>query len=218
MKIPVYNSEGTETSQALLPKEIFDVTVNADLLHQAIVAQMGNRRRIIAHTKTRSEVRGGGRKPWKQKGTGRARHGSTRSPIWRKGGITFGPRNDINFKQIMSKPLKRKALFMALSSKAKDNEIIILESLKVEQNKTKAFSALIETIKSKILKQDKSPKNNILVIFGDKEINLARIAKNIKGIETTEARNINALDLIRYKYIVMSKEAIKIIDKIFSGK
>ena len=108
MKVPLYNQEGKESGQALLPKEIFDVKFNSDLVHQVAVSQAANRRRVIAHTKGRGDVRGGGKKPWRQKGTGRARHGSRRSPIWKGGGVTFGPTKERVFKKDIPKKMRRK--------------------------------------------------------------------------------------------------------------
>ena len=129
MKVSVYNQEGKEVGKVLLPKEIFEVKVNPDLVHQVVVCQMANRRQPIAHTKDRGEVRGGGRKPWSQKGTGRARHGSIRSPLWIGGGVTFGPRKEKIFKKKIPKKMRRKALFMVLSGKAKENLLLVLDKL-----------------------------------------------------------------------------------------
>jgi large subunit ribosomal protein L4 len=120
-----------------LPKEIFDVEINPDLIHQVVVAQTANRRRVIAHTKGRGEVRGGGKKPWRQKGTGRARHGSIRSPLWKGGGVTFGPTKERTFKKEINKKMKRKALFMVLTAKAKNNLLLVLDKIILEQPKTK---------------------------------------------------------------------------------
>ena len=121
LKIKVYTQDGKETKELALNPAVFGVAVKESVVHQVMVAQMANSRVAIAHTKTRAEVRGGGRKPWKQKGTGRARHGSTRSPIWVGGGVTFGPRSDRNFSQKVNKKMKTKALFMCLSDKVNNN-------------------------------------------------------------------------------------------------
>lgn len=207
MKATVYNQEGKEVSQTLLSKEIFGVELNPDLLHQVVVAQMANRRRVIAHTKTRGEVRGGGRKPWKQKGTGRARHGSIRSPLWKGGGTVFGPRKEKNYKQKINKKMRRSALLMVLSSKAKDNELVILEDLKIEKPKTK----LIVEILNKLPVKDKTT----LIALPEKDENIIKASRNIARIETIEARNLNALDLLNYKYLLMPKEAIKAIETTF---
>jgi len=216
MKVAAYNQEGKEVSQTLLPKEIFDVKMSPDLVHQVVVAQMGNRRRIIANTKTKDEVRGGGRKPWKQKHTGRARHGSIRSPLWRKGGIIFGPRKEEVYKQKINKKMGRKSLFMVLSSKVKDNEILVLEDLNLEKKgKTKTLVALIENLKSKI---ENFKKGKILIVLPQKDEALTRAARNISDIGLVEARNLNTLDLLNYKYLLMPKETIKVIKETFGEK
>src|SRR3989339_1594785 len=137
MNLPIYNIEGHETGKISLNPKIFGVKTKSWILHQVIVAQQANSRVNVAHTKTRGEVRGGGKKPWKQKGTGRARHGSIRSPLWRGGGITFGPLNTRNFKIKVNKKAKKKALLMTLTSKAINQKIILLEKLEIDQAKTK---------------------------------------------------------------------------------
>jgi len=213
MKYSVYNQEGKKVGETLLPKEIFDVSVNPDLVHQVVVSQMANRRKTIAHTKDRSEVSGGGRKPWRQKGTGRARHGSIRSPIWRGGGITFGPRKERVFKKRIPKKMKRKALFMVLSGKAKENLLLLLDKLEIEKLKTKEITKILENLKTKI--KDFTGKKCLIVLPKfDKNIILA--ARNIPDVEITEARNLNALDLLSFKYLIMPKEAIKVIEETFS--
>ena len=126
MKINLYNQKGEKVGKTDLPDEIFNVEINSDLLHQVIVSQMANKRQSSAHTKDRGDVSGGGKKPWRQKGTGRARHGSRRSPIWVGGGVTFGPKSEKNYKKTIPQKMKRKALFMALSSKVNDDELILL--------------------------------------------------------------------------------------------
>jgi len=127
MKVSVYDQQGKEIGTTLLPKEIFEVPMNLDLLHQIVTSSMANERRVIAHAKNRGEVRGGGKKPWKQKGTGRSRQGSIRSPLWKGGGVTFGPRNNRVFKKKIPKKMRKKALFMVLSEKLRHNLLILLE-------------------------------------------------------------------------------------------
>jgi len=207
MKYPVYNQQGKKISDTLLPKEIFEIPINPDLVHQVVVSQMANRRQVIAHTKGRGEVRGGGRKPWRQKGTGRARHGSIRSPIWRGGGVTFGPRSDRVFKKKIPKKMRRKALLMVLSAKAKENLIILLDSLKIEKPKTKF---MLEILKKLPIKE--SP---CLIALPKKEDSLIRAARNIPKIETIQARDLNTLDLLSFKYVLLPKESIKMIKETF---
>jgi len=207
MKIPVYNQQGKEIGQTLLPKEIFDVKLNSDLVHQIVVSQMANRRKVIAHTKDRGEVRGGGRKPWRQKGTGRARAGSIRSPLWRGGGVTFGPTKERVFKKIIPKKMRRKALFMILSEKAKNNLLILLDKLKIEQPKTK----LIVEILKKLPGEGKSS----LIALSQLDKNLILAARNLPKIRTIQAKDLNCLDLLSFKYLIMPKEAIRIIKETF---
>ncbi len=146
MKIDVYNQKGEKTGETLLPKEIFGVKLNRDLMHQVVVSQMANRRQVIAHTKGRGEVSGGGKKPWAQKGTGRARHGSIRSPLWKGGGTTFGPTKEANFKKKIPIQMKRRALFMALSEKFRNNLLVVMDALKIEKLKTKLVAEILKKL------------------------------------------------------------------------
>jgi len=213
MKATLYNQQGEEIGTTLLSKEVFDVKTNNDLLHQVIVSQMANRRKVIAHTKDRGEVRGGGKKPWRQKGTGRARHGSIRSPLWRGGGVTFGPRKEKVFKKKIPKKMKRKALFMVLSDKFKNDLLIFLDRLKLEKTKTKFLAELIGNWRSKI---KNFKKGSTLIILPTYDKNIILSARNIPGVDTTWAGNLNALDLLSYKYLVMTKDSIKIIKDTFT--
>ncbi len=207
-RVNTYNTEGKKIGTAMLPPEIFDVKINTDLVHQAVVAQLANSRQVIAHTKGRSEVRGGGRKPWRQKGTGRARHGSIRSPIWRGGGVTFGPTKERVFKKKINKKMKRKALFMVLTSKIKDDELILLDKLELKEAKTKPMAKMIENI---LKKKQKS----VLVVISQKDENIARANKNIPYTKTLRADSLNVLDLLSFKYLLMPKEAVKVIEKTY---
>jgi len=207
MKVPVYNQEGKETGQTLLPKEIFDVEMNSDLVHQVVTSQVSNRRMIIAKTKDRGEVRGGGKKPWRQKGTGRARHGSIRSPLWRHGGVTFGPTTNRNFTKKINKKMKRLALLMVLSSKAKDGTLVILEELKLEQPKTKFVANILNKLPIK--------KGSYLIGLPGKDEILYRASRNIDRTKAMEVRNLNVFDLLSFKYLIILKEAIKVIKETF---
>ena len=208
MKVDVYNQNGEVSGSVNLPKEIFEVKFNADLVHQIAVSQMANKRQISAHTKIRSEVRGGGKKPWRQKGTGRARHGSIRSPLWRGGGITFGPRNDKVYEKEVPKKMRRKALLMALSQKAKNSQLIVLDKIELEKGKTKEMAKSLEKLPC--------TKQSTLIALPnyDKKIFLA--SRNIKKTSISEARNLNVLDILNYKYLLMPKESIKTIKEPFS--
>jgi len=191
----------------LLPKEIFGLQMNSDLVHQVVVSQMANRRRVIAQTKDRGEVRGGGKKPWRQKGTGRARHGSIRSPLWRGGGVTFGPTNQRVFKKEIPKKMQRKTLFMILSAKAKNNLLLILDKLSIERTKTKSMDNILK----KLPGADKSR----LIALPRNEKNIILAARNLAKTETIEARNLNCLDLLSFKYLIMPKESIKTLKETF---
>lgn len=209
--IPVYNQEGQEVGTVRLPKEIFDVKINNDLLYQAINVQLANRRIHLAKTKDRSEVRGGGKKPWRQKGTGRSRHGSIRSPLWVGGGVTFGPRGEKVFDRKINKKAKRKALFMALSSKVQDKELIVLDELKTEA-KTKKISDLLK----KLIKGEK--RQNVLIVVSKKDENFLKAVRNINYAKPLAADSLNVLDLLSFKYLLLDKEAVKVIQKTYSTK
>ena len=209
IKVPVHNLEGEQTGTINLPKEIFGVKINNDLIYQVVNAQTANSRFHLAHTKDRSEVRGGGKKPWRQKGTGRARHGSIRSPLWKGGGVTFGPKLEENFEKKINKKAKKKALFMVLTSKIQDKELIILDELKIKEIKTKIMAGII----SKILKEIKKP--SILITISKKDENVIIASKNIPDVKTILADSLNVLDLLSFKYLLIDKEAIKVIEKIY---
>ncbi|MBI4122786.1 MAG: 50S ribosomal protein L4 [Parcubacteria group bacterium] len=209
MKTPVYNQEGKEVGQVELPKEIFEVALQQDALHQVVISQMANRRQTLAHTKDRREVSGGGKKPWRQKGTGRARAGSIRSPLWRGGGITFGPRKDKVFLQKINKKLRRKALFMALSEKARRSQIIILDELHAGSAKAKI---LTQTFKQ--LPLQKKTAKAMLVLPG-MERNIIQSANNLPNVQTMQAKDLNALDVLSFHSLVMPKETIEVIKTTF---
>lgn len=207
MMTEVYNQEGKKIGQARLPKEIFEVKVSSDLVHQVVVSQMANRRQRIAHTKERGEVRGGGRKPWAQKGTGRARAGSVRSPLWKGGGVTFGPRKEKVFKKKIPKKMRRKALLMVLSGKAKNNFLILLDKLKIAKPKTKQISEILNKLPCKT--------QSTLIVLPEVNRDLILAARNLPKIETIQAKDLNALDLLTFKYLIAPKETIKAIETTF---
>ncbi len=208
MLVNTYNQKGEKTGQTRLPKEIFDVKVNPDLVHQVMISQQANQRRLIAHTKDRGEVRGGGKKPWAQKGTGHARVGSIRSPIWKGGGVTFGPSKERVFKKKIPKKMRRKALFMVLSGKAKDNLLVLLDKLEIEKTRTKLISEILEKLPCK------ADPTLIALPAYDKKIILA--ARNLSKVRTIQAKELNVLDLLSFRYLLMPKEAMKIIKDTFS--
>ena len=207
MKAIVYNQEGKKVDEISLPKAIFDVKLNSDLLHQIVVSQMANKRQITAHTKDRSEVRGGGKKPWRQKGTGRARHGSIRSPLWKGGGVTFGPRKDKIFEKDVPKKMRRKALFMVLSEKARGDLLIVLDKIEMNNAKTKEFVKILDKLPCK--------ENSRLIALPEYDKKLFLSARNIKKTNIMEARNLNVIELMSSKYLLMEKNTIKVLEKTF---
>ena len=204
MKTVVYNQQGEKIEEILLPKEIFDVKMNTDLVQQVVVSQMANQRKVIAHTKDRAAVRGGGRKPWRQKGTGRARHGSRRSPIWKGGGVTFGPTKERVYKKDIPKKMKRKALMMVLSAKAKNNLLLILDKITLKEAKTKLMAEIIRKLLPK-------SRETCLIALPKKEESIIRAVDNLSKIQTIEARNLNCLELLSSRYLIILKESIKVI-------
>ena len=217
MKTELYNQNAEVIGEAELPDGIFGVKMNHDIVHQAIVAQMANSRQVIAHTKGRGEVRGGGKKPWRQKGTGRARHASIRSPIWKGGGVTFGPTKERNFEKKINKKTKRKALFMALSSKVQDKELMLLDSLKLNAPKTKEALSVINGLSGKMTgyKNMKKKRDSILFVMPEKDKMILQAVNNLPFIETTDAKSLNVRDLLEKKYLILLKDAVPVIEKTY---
>lgn len=208
--ISLYNIEGNKVGSLELAKSLFDVPVNEALIHEAVVAQQANSRESIAHTLTRGEVAGSSKKPWKQKGTGRARHGSTKSPIWIGGGITFGPRNDRNFTLKINKKAKRKALAMVLSDKVAQNRFIAVDDLRIQDGKTKALANLLKKLPSPSKKTGK-----ILIVLPPSEKEIAKAAKNLKRVETIPTNTLNVVDLLNTDTVLISKAAIEMITQTY---
>lgn len=207
MELSVYNQSAEEVGKMKLPDAVFGLKWNADLVYQVITSQQANRRQILAHAKTRGEVRGGGKKPWRQKGTGRARHGSIRSPIWKGGGVTHGPRKEKIYKRKINKKMAKKALYTVLSAKARDNEIIVLEDLKFAEPKTRLAAGVfknLKSVKADIVKKEK----RVLILLPGMNALIKRVVKNLPFAELDEARNLNALKVMNHKYLLFTKEAI----------
>ncbi len=192
MKTAVYNKQSEKVGEVELSDAIFARPWNAPLIHQIVVALAANRRKPIAHTKDRSEVSGGGKKPWRQKGTGRSRHGSIRSPLWRGGGITFGPRNDRDFSQKINKKMTRAALYVALSKKLADGELRIIDDLAIAQAKTKELKWV--------------PQSTLLVPAPDNKM-LYRASANLPRVKTLAAQSLNVEDVMKYKNILIDQKA-----------
>jgi large subunit ribosomal protein L4 len=206
MKSILYNQEGKDIGKVDLPDEVFNAEINFDLLHQAVRYYEALQRRPIAKTKTRAEARGGGRKPWRQKGTGRARHGSIRSPIWRGGGVTFGPTPQKSYQMKLPKKMRKKALFGVLSQKREDGKIIFLDKIKIEEAKTRKIKNLLKKL-SKI-KKDIEEKKTVFVLSQRNE-ELLRMVKNIPELSIVVVDSLNPYLLLKNKYIVIEQEAIK---------
>ncbi len=212
----IYDAKGKESGTVKLPESIFGLSWNGDLVHQVVVSMQSNERVSIAHTKDRSEVRGGGAKPWRQKGTGRARHGSRRSPIWVGGGITFGPRKEKIYTKKVNKRMKNKALYTILSRKLKDGEIIFVDNISTSEPKTVEAKKALDTL-SKIKGYEKlttKKKNTAMLLLNERDINTAKSFRNFSNIYVEEFRNINPINLLTYKYLIITKpeDAVKFLE------
>jgi len=206
METQVYNQKGKPVGKLKLPDSIFGLPWNGDLVHQVVIAMQANARTPIAHTKDRSEVRGGGKKPWRQKGTGRARHGSSRSPIWAGGGVAHGPRNEKDYSQKINKKMKTKALYTALSEKFRRGQILFVEELSFKDIKTKDAVAVIKDL-STIEGFDRilgGKKPNTYITVPAKSETLKKSFANIVNITINEVRNINPVDLLSHKNIIIA--------------
>ncbi len=210
MKAAVYNLKNEVVGEIELPDKIFGVKWNPELVQQVLVAQLANARRPWAHAKTRAEVRGGGRKPWRQKGTGRARHGSIRSPLWVGGGKAHGPSKLRDYSQKINKKMKRLALVSALSRKLKDNDVRIFEDLNVERPKTKVLAAALAPVLN-LKKKDK--KFDLLLVANKENKNLARASRNLVKTKTVPPESLNLYDILNYKNIFMDRKAVEIMGK-----
>lgn len=207
MKVDLYSQSGEKKGQVELPKEIFEIEMNEDLVHQALMRQLSNKRVAIAHVKHRGDVRGGGRKPFRQKGTGNARQGTIRAGHMRGGGVIFGPSNQRNFVKDMPKKQRRKALFCALSEKARDNEIIALEGFEGEKPNTKIF---VEMLKK--LPIDR----NALIVIPEKNEVIQKSSSNIPFATTILANYVNIHDLQKHRMVVLFKDSIDKLKETFS--
>ncbi len=214
LSIDAYNQKGEKSGKVNLPEEIFGVKLNSNLIHQTYVAQEANARIAVAHTKTRGEVRGGGAKPWKQKGTGRARHGSIRSPLWIGGGITFGPRSDRNFSKNINKKQKQKALFMALTSKLTDKEMVVVSSLSFSGIKTKDADDFLDVMTDKIFNAKGNKKTLVILPKADRELQLS--FRNIQTVKVINADSLNVVDVLNYKYTVILKDSVEVIKNTYT--
>ena len=203
--VSVYNMEGKEVGTMELSDAVFGVEIKEHLVHQAVVLQLANNRQGTQKAKTRSEVSGGGRKPWRQKGTGHARQGSTRSPQWKGGGVVFAPvPRDYSFK--MNKKEKRLALKSVLTSKVQDNKFLVLDELKLAEIKTKEMKKVLDN-----LKVDKA-----LVVVGDDCENVILSARNIPGVQTASVNSINVFDILKYNTVIATKSSVASIEEVYA--
>jgi large subunit ribosomal protein L4 len=211
MKISVYNQKAEVVGEIELNDKIFGVKPTLHLLAEAVRIQASNARKGLANTKTRGEVSGGGKKPWKQKGTGRARVGSTRSPIWRHGGITFGPTSDRNWALKINKKAKTKALFMSLSDKANDGKLIVIETINFETPKTKEFVQIMKSFETKLSNLGKKQ----LLVMPKKDDGLVRASRNIPHLSSALAASLNVTDVLKADSMVIMKDSLQVIEKTY---
>lgn len=217
MDAKVYSHEGAEVGKISLPESVFGVAWNGELVHEVVVGMQANARESAAHTKGRGEVAGSGKKPWKQKGTGRARHGSVRSPIWVKGGVAHGPRNEKDYSVKINKKVRAKALACVLSKKLVDGEVILVDSLTFAEPKT----AFAKTILGAVAKGSGNTtlatkrKNAAVVVLPARNSAVEKSFRNFGNIEVVMAKDINPVDLLTYKFVVMAepKASLEVIEK-----
>ena len=203
--VSVYNMEGKEVGTMELSDAVFGVEINEHLVHMAVVQHLANKRQGTQKAKTRSEVSGGGRKPWKQKGTGHARQGSTRAPQWKGGGVVFAPvPRDYSFK--MNKTEKRAALKSALTSKVQDSNLIVVDELKFDEIKTKNFVSVMNNLQVK----------KGLVVIAENDVNVVLSARNVAEVDTTMANMINVYDIMKAKKLVLTKDAVAKIEEVYA--
>lgn len=204
MKLKVYNLAGEESSELELSDAVFGVKIKPAVVHEVFVAQMNNQRESWADTKNRGEVRGGGKKPWQQKGTGRARHGSIRSPIWKGGGVAFGPLTDRNYKTKINKKIRRLAAKMCLSDKTASGALWAVEDFSFAEPKTKLFADLLKALPAK--------QKTFLVLTAGKDAAVLRMTRNIPRLATVRAEDLNIMDLINKQAIIASVAALKKVE------
>lgn len=206
-EMPIFSMVGKKVGSISLPESIFGASWKSDLVHQVTTAMQANVRQNRAHTKNRAEVSGGGRKPWKQKGTGQARHGSSRSPIWRHGGITFGPRSERNYSEKINRKMRIGALISVLSRKAKDGNIVLVDTFTFAVPKTKealnSLVALSKVAKAELLSSKGS--HSALIALASHDKNTIKSFSNLEGVGTEEVRSLNLVDVLSHKYLIIEK-------------
>ncbi len=205
--VSVYDKEGEQAGEIELNEELFGAEINEDVLFEVSQALLAAQRRGTANTKTRAEVRGGGRKPWRQKGTGRARHGTIRSPIWTGGGVVFGPKPR-SYRQSIPKKKRRAAMRSALSSKVNNGELIVLNEISLSQPKTKEISRILDNLNAK---------GKVLLVTADQDRNVYLSGRNLERINTTLAGKLNVLDILDCDQLIMTKDAVSTVEEVFAS-
>ncbi len=205
-KVNIYNVLGEQVGELELSENVFGVDINHDAIHAVVKSHLANRRQGTHSAKTRAEVRGGGRKPWRQKGTGRARQGSIRAPHWTGGGVVFAPKpRDYSLK--VPKKVKRLAMKSALTSKVVNNEMIVLDELKLAEPKTKEMVSILSNIKAN---------KKALIVMDEKDVNVIKSARNIPTVETTLVNTLNVYDILKYDSFIITKDAVKKVEEVFA--
>jgi large subunit ribosomal protein L4 len=204
-KVPVYNMNGQQVEEIELDERLFAAPVRSDLMHEVVLMYLAGQRQGTSKVKNRSEVSGGGRKPWRQKGTGRARQGSIRAPQWKGGGVVFGP-TPRSYKYKLPKKVRRLALYSALTTKVDDGKIIVLDQLTVSEPKTKHMAALLKTFDVK----------KALIVDAEKQENTELSARNLPGVKYVAANGINVYDLLRHEHLVLTKDAVAKVGEVFA--
>lgn len=214
MKVPLYNQKAEVVGELELSSDIYEVKPSLHLMAESVRVQQSSARVGLAHTKTRGEVSGGGKKPWKQKGTGRARAGSTRSPLWRHGGVTFGPRSNRNWELKINKKAKTKALYMSLSDKAKNGKLIVVDQILLEPVKTKAFAKMMEGFKDKVAGMGKKT----LFVIPKSDPSLVRASRNLEHLTPVNASTLNIVDILKADNLFVLRDSLGVIEKTYLKK
>ncbi len=207
MQVPLYNQAGDEISKIELRDDIFGIEPNKAVMHQAYLRQMANARQGTHDTKTRGEVRGGGKKPWKQKGTGRARQGTTRAPHWKGGGVVFGP-HPRSYEQKMPRKMRHLALKSALAAKAQENQIKVIDEISLDGAKTRDMKTILERLQVK---------PSAVILLPETNMNLAKSAHNLENVKTLRTGYLNVRDLLGHEFVVMSKAALSAVETFFDS-
>jgi len=216
MEIAVHDNAGKKNGTVSLSERVFGVKLNRDLIWQVATSQMSNMRQVIAHTKSRAEVRGGGRKPWRQKGTGRARHGSIRSPIWVGGGVSHGPTKEVNFKKTITRAQGKAALAAVLSDRVRTGHLLVVDAVEVAGGKTKAAASVLAKL-AKGLDGWKAGGRVLLVLSGaESDLPVRRATGNLPWVQTVRAADLNALTVLSFPYAIVVRDAVAVIEKPFA--